>query len=322
MKTKLLSIALGTALSLGGLAAPAIAQDDYPSRPVNLVVPNPAGGGTDFVARVLAEKVGEIIGQNVIVSNRGGGSSVIGTQYVIGTAPDGYTLVAINPQGLVVTLLQEVPYDFMNDLTPIIKVGEFPQILVVPGNSGIETIKDLAEKAISDTGVSFGFAGYGSNGHISGTKLTAELGGNSTGIAYKGTGDALQGVMGGHVDMLITSTEAIEAADAGYLKVLAVTSRERLPSLPDIPTMIELGFEDFTATTWFMYSAPAGTPDAVIDKLASAFQEAMQDTDVRKTLEDAKLTIDIATGEDLAQFVQSEQARWKAIIEENDITLE
>lgn len=322
MKERLFSIMTGAAISLVSITAPASADDSYPSRPINLVVPNPAGGGTDFLARLLAEKVGAELGQNVVVSNRGGGSSVIGTQYVVQAEPDGYTLVAINQQGLIMTLLQSVPYDFMQDLTPVIKIGEFPQILMVPGNSDIESIEDLAQKAQTEEGISFGFGGYGSQAHVAGTALANQFGGKSTGIAYKGTGDALQGVMGGHVDMLISSTEAIEAANAGYLKVLAVTSGDRLPSLPDLPTMIELGFEDFTATSWFMYSVPAGTPDDIVEKLASAFEKATQYPDVRQKLEEAKLTVDIATGADLEDFLENERHRWEEIIEENDIALQ
>jgi tripartite-type tricarboxylate transporter receptor subunit TctC len=311
-------VLLGSTVPAASLAGPSLAQGTYPERPITLVVPFPAGGSTDLVARVVAERMGKELGQSIIVENRGGAGGNIGSAAVAKADPDGYTILmgtvathALNP-----ALERKIPYDIVADFAPVALLVVVPNVLVVNPDFPAKNVQELIALLKEKPGeYSYASSGNGTPLHLSGELFKSMAGVDMVHIPYKGAGPALIDVMGGHVpimfDNLPSSTEHIRA---GKLRGLAVTTAERAPSMPDLPTIAESGLPGYETYTWNALFAPAGTPKDVIDRLNAAANAAVADPDVQAKLKDVGAVPKGSTPEELASHVQAELAKWAPVV--------
>lgn len=309
------------ALALAAALVASVPAAACTARVVKVVVPNPAGGGGDLITRVLSERAATELGQSFVIENRAGASTVIGTEFVATSKPDGCTILSLTASGIVISVLRDrMPYSLERDFAPIIGIGSFPMTLSVVGTSPIKSLADLAAAAKQPGGIAYGSGGPGTLAHLSSVRLLRELGGTGNHIPFRGNADAIQALLGGTVQMFFPSTaESIPLSKAGKVRVLGITSDERFPSLPDVPTMKELGFADFTPRLWYGFLAPAGTPPAYVQRLYEAFAKALQDPGVRERLITLGFTPDIQDPATTAAYMKREAARWQAVIRENNI---
>ena len=307
--------------------APAAAQaQDYPTKPIRIVVPFPAGGATDILARAAAQKLTEAWGQSVVVDNRPGAGGNIGSELVAKAAPDGYTLEmgtvgthAINP-----SLYAKMPYDHVKDFAPVILVAGVPNVLVVNPAVPANSVQELIAYAKAHPGkLTYASSGPGSLQHVTGAMLEQQAGIQLTHIPYKGTGPALQDLLGGQVDLTFgTAPPFMPHIQSGKLKVLAVTGKERLPSLPNVPTTAEMGYPGVNATSWFALFAPAGTPQAVIDKLTADVKTVVQDPAFKKKAEEQGATADYMAPKALGTMVAGDLKNWAGVVKSANIQAE
>ena len=307
-----------TALALLGSVTMAAAQDAFPTRPVSLVIPFPAGGSTDLVGRIVAEKMSSLLGQQIVVDNRGGAGGNVGSAAVAKAEPDGYTILmgtvathAINP-----ALYKKMPYDPVADFAPISLLVVVPNVLVVNPDFPAQNVQELIALAKEKPGeLSYASSGNGTPLHLSGELFKSMAGVDIVHVPYKGAGPALIDVMGGHVpimfDNLPSSTEHIKA---GKLRGLAVTTAERAPSMPDLPTIAESGLPGYETYTWNALFAPAGTPPEVIAKLNEAAVAAVKDPAVQAKLADVGASVVGSTPEELGEHVKAEMAKWAPVV--------
>ncbi|WP_027547831.1 tripartite tricarboxylate transporter substrate binding protein [Bradyrhizobium sp. WSM2254] len=312
----------GTACGLGGLAygSTVYAQSAYPNRVVRIVVANPPGGDDDTLSRFISEAIASDLGRPLIVENRGGAATTIGAMAVSLAAPDGYTLLCLHSAALVQTVLRESLKYSLKSFTPIIKIGGYPMALVVPAASKIATIEDVKAIATKSDGIAYASAGAGTMAHLTAIRFLKAIGGHGLHVTYKNNPEGMQSLVGGYTQMMFPSArEAANLRGEGLLRVLAVTSSERTNNLPDVPTMRELGFPDINSQLWYSYAAPAGTPPAVVSRLAEAIRKAVQSQSFRDRFQPLSFQTDIRTGDDLNQFLASEAARWKEVVVDNNI---
>jgi tripartite-type tricarboxylate transporter receptor subunit TctC len=311
--------ALGfAALALLGSVTLATAQDAFPTRPLNLIVPFPAGGSTDLVARVIAEKMGGILGQQIVVDNRGGAGGNVGSAAAAKAEPDGYTLLmgTVATHAINSALYKKMPYDPMTDFAPVSLLVIVPNVLVVNPDFPAENVAELIALAKEKPGeLSYASSGNGTPLHLSGELFKSMAGVDIVHIPYKGAGPALVDVIGGHVpimfDNLPSSTEYMKA---GKLRGLAVTTAERAASMPDLPTIAESGLPGYETYTWNALFAPAGTPPEVLAELNEAAVAAVQDPDVQAKLKDMGASVVGSTPEQLAEHVEAEMAKWAPVV--------
>lgn len=315
MKTILIACATAVALA-GGAGKPAPAQT-YPTKPVTLVVPYAAGGTADVVSRVVAQDLGPLLGKSVIVDNRAGGGGVIGWGAVARAAPDGYTLLAAELSlAIAAGLIPKLPFDPRRAFTHVVTAASVPQVLVVNPAVQAGTVQELIALAKAGPGKLF----YGSGGTGTNTHLAAELFKNVTGtdithVPYRGAGAALQDVAGGQVQMLITSVAtALPFIKSGKLKALMVTSEGRAAVLPDVPSAVEAGLPQVVVNYWVGLAAPAGTPQAVVDKLNRDTVAALSRPEARKRMADLGIEPVGNTPAEAAKLVGDEIDRWSALI--------
>jgi tripartite-type tricarboxylate transporter receptor subunit TctC len=305
------ALALSAALCV---MAPALAQTaSFPNRPIKLIVPFPAGGSSDILGRSFAEKLQAELGQSVVVDNRAGGNTVIGTQAAATAPPDGHT-----------SLQAGLPYELERDFKPVIGVGAVPLLLAVSEKSNIRSIADLVALAkATPGGVSYASGGIGSLGHLAPARLLRDLKIAGTHVPYRGVSPAMQDVAAGRVHfMLVSSLEGMQMVNAGQVRVLGVTSEQRLASLPQAPTMVELGFPDFTPAVWYGFVVPSKTPADVVDRLAKAFTKVAGDSVVRERLGGLGLTMKLRSAPDFGKYMQEESARWSKVVKDNNIKME
>jgi len=311
---------VGAALLGLAAVAPAAAQD-YPNRPITLVVPFPPGGSTTIVARIIADKLSESLGQQIVVDNRGGAGGTIGTKAVSKSPPDGYTIVlgytgtlAIGP-----TLYPNAGYDPRKDFEPIGLIGHAPNSLVVHPSFAVHSVKELVDYAKANPGkVNYGSAGVGTVSHVSGVYFANAAGIELTHIPYKGTGPALADLLGGHIPMAFAPIPATHANIAeGKLRGLAVTSTKRSSLLPDVPTIAESGIAGFEASLYYGLVAPARTPRPIIDKLNKALREALANDEVRKRLATDGAEPTPSTPEEYAAHIDKDETKWSKVVRES-----
>ncbi|HSV83064.1 MAG TPA: tripartite tricarboxylate transporter substrate binding protein [Ramlibacter sp.] len=322
-KITLAALALVTTLSV--LAAASAQTGPFPNRPLKLIVPFPAGGSSDTLARTFAEKLQSELGQNVVVDNRAGGNTVIGTQAAASAQPDGHTILQVTPNAVIVASLQPgLPYVLERDFRPVVGVGAVPLLLAVSAKSGVRSIADLAALAKSRPGgASYASGGIGSLGHLAPARFLRDLKISGTHVPYRGVAPAMQDVAAGRVDfMFVSSLEGMEMARSGLVRVLGVTSEQRLPSLPDVPTMAQLGFPDFTPAVWYGFVVPANTPADVVERLAKAFVKVANDPAVRERLGGLGLTVKVRSAPEFGKYLQEESARWSRVVKDNNIRME
>lgn len=310
------------AVIFGWSAIPALAQD-YPNRSITLIVPSPAGGGTDTQARILAPKLSEILGQTVIIENRGGASGNIGAQAVAKAAPDGYTLLAmISSHVMNPFVLKNVPYDIDRDFAMISRTVSAPGVLVGHPSLPAKNLKELLAYLKQNPGtVHYGSAGTGSLSHLIVELFDQEAGVKLLHVPYRGTRPALNDVLSGQVKLMVPDlTIALGQIQTGQLRAYGVTSDKRVESSPDVPTLSEAGLPGFDAVQWFGLAAPAGTPSAIVRKLFDATVKALNDPDVKTHYTKLAMTPDpSASPEEYAKFVHAEGVRWGKVVKDAHI---
>ena len=317
------AVAIGAVFSLP--ATPARAADTFPQRPITIVVPFPAGGTPDIIARVLAEKARASLHQAILVDNKGGAGGNIGVQYVSRTNPDGYTLVmcayscAVAP-----SVYKPAPYSIAKDFAPVMLVGTVPSVLVVNPKVPARNVAQLVDYAKTHPGkLNAASSGIGGSAHIALELLKREAKVDIAHIPYKGAGQVAGDLLGGQVDMYFDNLPASLAnIKQGRLVAIAVAGKHRAKAIPDVPTFAEAGYPKMVVNPWFGLLAPAGTPPAAIGKLNTAFNNALQDPEVKQRL--ARLGVDLAGGtpEALAGFLQQETHNIAELIKQNHITVE
>lgn len=299
--------------------------DDWPTRPVSIVVAGAPGGGTDAIARIVAADLGGSLKQSFVVDNRAGASGIIGTKYVAASAADGYTLLMghVATNAIVPALIKPTPYDPVGDFVAIGIVGTAPDLLVVSARSGINSLADLLARARTKP-VSYGSPGVGLPQHIAGFALARAAGVPMQHIPYRGSAPALTDLIGGQITtMFVTPGAAVPFLKSGQLKALAITSHERSRFFPDVPTVAELGYPSVEESGWFGLFAPAGTPAPVVDALRTHLHQAVAKPGNRAKFEAMYLetTVDPAT-RNFAAFVQSESTKWAQVIQRLGVTTE
>ena len=319
-------------LAAGAAALPMLprlaAADDYPSRPITMVVPFAAGGGTDLVARVLAEPMGKALGQTIIVENVAGAAGIIGVGRVVRAAADGYTLsIGTLTTHVLTGGLYKLDFDPLTDLTPIAELAYEPLLICVKNGLPVKNLQEMIAwlKANPDK-ASVGIPGAGSTGNLAGISFAKTTGTTFQFVPYRGDGLAVQDLMAGHIDMMIEpSSNFVAQVQAGTVKALAVTAKTRHPGMPDVPTVDEAGLPGFYVSIWFGLWAPKGTPAAVIAKLNAATVAALADAGVNAKLN--KLGEQIAAPDQqtpaaLAAYQKSEAEKWWPIIKAANIKVE
>jgi tripartite-type tricarboxylate transporter receptor subunit TctC len=311
-------LAAGVALLTLAAAVIATAAADYPSRPVTIMVGFPPGGASDILARIVGSQLATLLGQPFVIDNRPGAGGSVAGEVVAHAVPDGYTLLLGNNAILATnaSLYRKTGFDAEKDFAPITLIGTQANVLVVNKDVPARSLAELIALARANPGkLNFASSGYGLAAHLAGELFKADAGIDIVHVPYKGSAPALQDVIAGQDQMMFATTSgAMGLIKGGQLRPLAVTTLKRTPSLPDVPTIDELGIKGFEATTWHGLVAPAGTPDAVIKILHQAAVEALNDPGVRHSL--AELGVDIATDtpEQFSAYIHSEIPKWAAVI--------
>jgi tripartite-type tricarboxylate transporter receptor subunit TctC len=318
MNRTLVSIAMGAVL----LAAPALAQGDYPNKPIKVVVTVPAGGGVDTVTRHVTERMRTIVGQPFVVENKGGAGGNIAADFVFNSDPDGYTVMTTQPAPITtnVVLYKSLTFD-PTQFSPIAIMSSAPNVLLVRGDFPAKTAQEFMTYVKANPGkLNYASQGPGTTSH-----LTAELFNSLTGaklqhVPYKGTGPALNDIVAGHVDLIFMQLEAaIKLHEGGKARILAVTTEKRIASLPEIPTMIELGLKDFISDTWNAMVAPPKTPAPIIAKLNGAMNEVLKTPEMKEQYKKLGLEVRGGTPEDMMKVMKADTERWGAVIKAANI---
>jgi tripartite-type tricarboxylate transporter receptor subunit TctC len=310
-------VALAMLVPMIGVSLPASAQSNLADRPIRIIVPFSPGGGTDTIARTLGAAMSQELGQTVIVENKPGAGTVIGTDTVAKSAPDGTTILiatfahAVNP-----SLRSKMPFDTDKAFDPVVLIGRSPNILVVPASSPYKSIKELVAAAKAEPGkLTFASQGVGTSAHLAGELFNNLAGINMTHVPYKGAGPALNDLLGGQVNMMFaTATAAAPLIESGKVRALGVTTPERSPVRPEVPSIAEAGVPGYAAESWYGFFVPAGTPADVVNKLNAATAKAAKSDAFRKRVEGEGLVITAGTPKELADYVSAEQKRWAAVV--------
>ena len=314
--------------TLGAVTGSVFAQEKWPSKPITYIVPFPAGGTTDVLGRLITQKLGAMLGTTIVVDNRGGAGGSLGSEIAARAAPDGYTLLGgtISSHAINVSLYPKLGYDPIKSFAPIALIGTNPVVLVVNQASPYKTLADVVAAAKAKKPLNSASAGSGTSQHLALELLNAKAGIAITHIPYKGSGPAIQDVMGGQVDMMFdTTVVAGPHVASGKLRALAVTSAKRLASMPNVPTVAESGvpgLADYEVISWQAVFAPAGTPRPIIDTLHTDIARILKEPDIQERI--AKLGMQGAdmTVEQFAAFQKAEVAKWAAVIKSANIKLE
>ncbi|MEO8022910.1 tripartite tricarboxylate transporter substrate binding protein [Polaromonas sp.] len=313
-----LSSVLGTSL--------AWAQDKWPSKPINYVVPFPAGGTTDILGRLIGQKLGPALGTTIVIENRGGAGGSVGSEIASRAPADGYTMLGgtISSHAINVSLYPKLGYDPIKSFSPVVLIGSNPVVLIVKADSPYKTLQDVLAAAKAKPGtISSASAGNGTSQH-----MTLELLGFKTGtqfvhVPYKGSGPAIQDVIGGQVDMMFdTTVVAGPHIQSGKVRAIAVSSAKRLESLPNVPTIAESGVPDFEVVSWQGIFVPAGVPKPIIDRLHTEIMTILQTTEMQDRLKSLGMQPSSRTPEQVAAFQKAEVEKWAQVIKAAGIKLE
>ena len=324
MRTIRKCVALLVALA-GACATGAAFADDYPARPIRLIVPYAPGGGADGVARIVAKRVGETIGQAMVIENRGGAGSIIGTELVAKAEPDGYTLllgqsgpISINP-----AVYKDLRYDPIRDFAPITMTTAYPYILVVNSKSPAKSLQDFVALAKSKPGaLNYGTTGNGAANHLVTELFSMKAGLKMTHVPYRGTALAVADLIAGQVDVVFGDPiSVLSHLQAGTLRALAVTSKARSPVAPEVPTVAESGYPGFDAIAWHGILAPAGTSPGIVNRLNAEIVRALQDPETKTLLTNQAMQTVGNTPEEFAAFIKQDIAIWKAVATEANVSV-
>lgn len=294
-----------------------VLADTWPSKPIRLIVPAAAGGTTDIAARAIAEPLGKELGQSVVVDIRAGAAAIIGTQALISSPADGYTVIMgnIGPNAINYSLYKTLPYK-MEDMEPVTMVLATPNVLVVNSNFPAKSVAELVSLAKANPGkYSFASSGRGQSIHMSGEMLKYQAGIDIVHVPYKGAGPALVDLLGQQVTMMIDNLpSSMQHIKSGKLRALAVTSKVRSPELPNVPTMIESGFPNFEVTAWFGLFVPAKTPKPVIDRLYEATKKVLNMPEVKARIVELGGYSPADTPANTKAFVIAEKKKWEQVV--------
>jgi len=316
----LVSLVFLISAALFGSAAQA---DDYPSHPIHLIVPYAAGGSADATARVIAKQIGKATGQTIVVENRGGSASIVGTEVVKNADPDGYTLllgqsgpISINP-----AVYKELPYDPLKDFVPISLTSTYPYIMVVNRSLGVKTLQEFVALAKSKPGaLNYGTTGVGASNHLLTELFDLKAGIKMTHIPYRGTALAVADLVAGQVQVVFSDPiSALALVNSGTLVALAVTSKDRSPVAPNVPTIAESGYPGFDAVGWHGILAPAKTPPAIVNKLNSEIVQALKDPETRSLLESQAIQVVGNSPQEFASYIKQDLALWKEVADQAKI---
>ena len=318
---RLLGLLLATTMSLAAWAQPA-----FPDRPIRLVVPFAPGGVTDTSGRLVAEALGKRLGQQVVVENKPGASGNIGTQGVATAAPDGYTLVLAFDGTMVINphVFASIPFDTLKDFAPVGKIGDATLILVAYPGFAPKTVKELVAFAQQDPkGVSYGTSGVGGTPHIAGELLAQRTGAKLVHVPYKGGGQAMADALGGNIPLVYTAVAgAVTYVKSGRLVPIAVSSRQRSPSLPDVPTFIESGVPDFEAASWVGILAPAKTPRPIVERLNRELNAVLASPEIVEKLAGLGIVATPGTPEQFTEVMRTDLAKYGQVVKSAGIKVE
>jgi len=325
---RLTRVALAAALALGFAQNFARAQDanhdaNYPNRPIKMLVGFGAGGGTDIVARIMAQKMSESLGQSIVVENRTGASGLIAAEDEAKSVPDGYTLMMGSQTTYAVApaLYRKVTLDAAKDFAGVGMSGASPLVLVVNPSFAAHSVKDVIAMAKADPGkINFGTGGLGTTPHMSAELFQHTAGIKMVHIAYRGEAPAINDLLAGQIPLMFANLSAVMGnLKAGTVRALAVTGAQRSPSAPDIPTVAEAALPGFEAETWWGIVAPAGTPRGILAKLNASARQALASDDTKKRFADLGMTNGGSTPEELDAYIKSEIAKWSKVIKDANI---
>lgn len=314
-------IALALALALGGFG---FAHAEYPTHTIKLVVSYPPGGTTDVLARLIAQYLSQHLGQQVVVENKPGGGNNIGTEFVINSPPDGYTLLLVNPaNGINATLYKNLPFNFVRDIAPVAGLVRTPNLMTVTPSLPVKTVAEFIAycKANPDK-INMASSGSGTSVHLSGELFKSMTGCKMVHVPYKGAGPALTDLMSGQVQVIFDNLpSSINHAKSGRIRALGVTSAQRSPALPDVPTIAETvpGYE---ATAWFGLGMPKGSPREAIDKINHLVNQALADPKMHERLADLGGVPIPGTPEDFGKTIRDETQKWSKVVIESGAKVE
>jgi len=317
-RSSFIAAALAAVLAAGGAAA-----QDYPNRPIRLVVAFAAGGTTDFVARQLAERAKASLGQNIVVENKPGANGAIGAEFVAKSEPDGYTLffstagaLAINP-----SMRSDLPYDPIKDFTPIVPVARNTVLFAVNPTLGVATAQEMIARAKEKPGtITVAITGVGAISHLAIEMLQIAAGIKLQYVPYRGAGQAVADFIGGQLNAMSAEVPVLmPQIKAGKAKILAVSAQNRSDVLPEVPTFAELGYPDVIADNWSGVLAPPKTPPAIVARLNQAFNAVVRDPEVRRRFAENGVSTIGGTPEDLTELIRSETARWRKVVKETGV---
>lgn len=313
------------ALALGAAALPSRARAAYPDRPVRVVVPFAPGGGSDIIARVMGESMSRELGQPVIVDNKPGAGTVIGSDFVAKSAPDGYTLLLASFAFAVMPSVQpKLPYPGARAFAPVMLMGRSPNVLLVNAAKPFRSVGDLLAAARKDPGaLSYASFGNATSAHLAGALFAHLADVDLTHVPYRGSGPALTDLLAGRVDMLFATAATVTGATSGgRLRALAVTTAGRSAAYPDLPTVAEAGVPGYAAEGWYGLYAPAGTPREAIERLNAAANQAVRAEAFQRQLAEEGMSIVGGQPAQLEEYVRAEEARWREVVRRANITAE
>jgi tripartite-type tricarboxylate transporter receptor subunit TctC len=323
--THLLLWAAALALSLAASASAPARAETFPSRPIHLIMPYAPGGIVDFAGRVLAQKLGEVLGQPVVAENRPGAGGIVGVEYVARSMPDGYDLVIMDPAYVINPIMQKsMPYNIFKDLVTVSVVNSSPEVLVVSPQLGVKTYAELVAYGKANPGkLNYASAGVGTTPHLAAAMWAQRSGIDAVHVPYKGVGPSYVDLIGGKVQMLFSSIAgALPFTSKGSVTALATTGTERSPVYPDLPTVAEAGLPGYVVDLWLGVYTPANVPPDVVAKLNAGIGKALKDEQLKASFATFGLTPRGTTLAEGAAFTKSEYEKWKKVIDDGHITLD
>jgi len=320
------TIIIRAALAAAALGLAGAAQAEWPERVITIIVPFPAGGGTDTFARPLAQQLTEQLGQTVVIDNKGGAGGTVGASVAAKTKPDGYTFFMGGAHHAVApALYKSLTYDIQKDFVPVALLAQPPQVVVInTAKLPVKTLQEFIEYARKRPGeINYGTAGKGSTHHLAGELFAIQTGIKLVDVPFQGAGPMLSALIGGQVDLAFDGLGSSSGhIRAGSIKPLAMAAPSRSPSFPDVPTAAEAGVPNYEVSTWYAMWAPAGTPDEAVRKMTAAITQALSTPKLRETWATNGSVVPELTGADFGKFVDSEVERWAKVVKDSGVTLQ
>lgn len=316
------SLFSATIIVMSSMASSVAHADNWPERPVSWVVPFTPGGITDTTSRLIGKKITEVIGQPIIIDNRPGGGGMVGTEFVARATPDGYTMI-YGTQGTMaanLSLYRNVKYDPLTSFIPVHAIFKTPNVVLIKSELPFKTVAELVEYAKKNPGkLNMASAGTGTGSHLAGELFQNEAGIKFTHVPFKGSAPALQNLIGGQVDVMFDyPVSSRPHIDSGKVRALAVTDTQRVKSLPDVPTIVEQGYPSALSSSWSSIFVPAGTPDAIVQKLKKGVEHALASDEVQKYAENnGSAVLTGYSGQKFVDFINDEKVRWKTVVDKS-----